>query len=137
MLVRAGLTAASEAARLGHHVTLFEREKQTGGNVLYAAKAPHKEVYARYIKTLTAKCVKQGVEIKTGTEVTESMIEKGKPDVVILATGAEKSTCPAEGITSSIVCDAWQILDGEVAPRGSCCSYRRRPCGHGDSRFSP
>lgn len=112
-----GLTAASEAARLGHHVTLFEREKQTGGNVLYAAKAPHKQVYAKYIKTLTAKCVKQGVEIKTGTNVTEDMIEKGKPEVVILAIGAEKSTCPAEGITSSVVCDAWQILDGEVAPK--------------------
>jgi pyruvate/2-oxoglutarate dehydrogenase complex dihydrolipoamide dehydrogenase (E3) component len=52
-----------------------------------------------------------------GVDVTEAMIEKGKPDVVILATGADKSTCPAEGINSSIVCDAWQILDGEVAPK--------------------
>ena len=113
----AGLTAASEAARLGHNVTLFEREKQTGGNVLYAAKAFHKEVYARYIKTLTAKCARLSVEIKTGTEVTENMIEKAKPDVVILAIGADKTACPAEGINSSVVCDAWQIMDGEVAPK--------------------
>jgi 2,4-dienoyl-CoA reductase-like NADH-dependent reductase (Old Yellow Enzyme family)/thioredoxin reductase len=113
----AGLTAASEAARLGHLVALFERKKQTGGNVLYAAKAPHKEVYARYIKTLTAKCARQGVEIKIGTDVTEDMIEKAKPDVVILAIGADKTACPAEGINSSVVCDAWQILDGEVAPK--------------------
>ena len=112
-----GLTAAFEAARLGHHVTLFEQEKQTGGNVRYAAKAPHKEVYARYIKTLTAKCKKKGVDIKTNTEVTEAMIEKGKPDAVILAIGADKSTCPAEGVNSSVVCDAWQIMDGEVAPK--------------------
>jgi len=112
-----GLTAASEAARLGHKVTLYEKEEQTGGNVLYAAKAPHKEVYARYIKTLTANCKKKGVDIKTNTEVTEAIIEAGKPDVVILAIGAEKSTCPAEGINSSVVCNAWQILDGEVAPK--------------------
>lgn len=111
-----GLTAAYEAARLGHQVVLFEKEKETGGNVLYAAKAPHKEVYERYIKTLTAKCMKKGVTIKTNTEVTEAMIEESKPDAVVLAIGAGKSTCPAEGINASIVCDAWQILDGMVKP---------------------
>ena len=111
-----GLTAAYEAARLGHQVVLFEKEKETGGNVLYAAKAPHKEVYERYIKTLTAKCIKKGVTIKTNTEVTEAMIEDGKPDAVVLAIGAGKSTCPAEGTNSSTVCDAWQILDGTVKP---------------------
>ena len=113
----AGLTAASEAARLGHKVTLFERDKQTGGNVLYAAKAPHKEVYAKYIKTLTDKCKRQGVEIKTNTNVTEEMIEKGKPEAVVLAIGADKTACPAEGINSSVVCDAWQILDGDIKGR--------------------
>ncbi len=113
----AGLTAASEAARLGHKVTLFERDKQTGGNVLYAAKAPHKEIYARYIKTLTEKCMREGVEIKTGTNVTEEMLEKGKPEAVVLASGADKTACPAEGINSSVVCDAWQILDGEIKGR--------------------
>ncbi len=112
-----GLTSAFEAARLGHHVTLFEREKETGGNVRYAAKAPHKEVYAKYISTLTANCKKKGVDIQTGTEVTEAMIETGNPDAVILAIGADKSTCPVEGINASVVCDAWQILDGEVQPK--------------------
>ncbi len=113
----AGLTAASEAARLGHKVTLFERDKKTGGNVLYAAKAPHKEVYAKYIKTLTDKCKREGVEIKTNTNVSEEMLEKGKPEAVILAIGADKTACPAEGIGSSVVCDAWQILDGEIKGR--------------------
>jgi NADPH-dependent 2,4-dienoyl-CoA reductase/sulfur reductase-like enzyme len=113
----AGLAAAYEAARLGHQVTLFEQESQTGGNVRYAAKAPHKEVYGRYIQTLTAKCKKKGVEIKTGAEVTEATIEAGKPDAVILAIGAGKAACPAEGIDASVVCDAWQILDGTVAPK--------------------
>ncbi len=113
----AGLTAAFEAARLGHRVTLYERNSQTGGNVRYAAMAPYKDVYGKYILTLTAKCKKQGVDIKTGVDVTEAMVEKGKPDVVVLAIGADKSTCPAEGIGSSVVCDAWQILDGSIKPK--------------------
>jgi NADPH-dependent 2,4-dienoyl-CoA reductase/sulfur reductase-like enzyme len=111
-----GLTAAFEAARLGHKVTLFEKEKETGGQVRYAAKGPHKEVYGRFVKTLAAKCLKKGVDFKLGVDVTEAMIDKGKPDVVILAVGADKSACPVEGVSRSIVCDAWQILDGEVKP---------------------
>jgi 2,4-dienoyl-CoA reductase-like NADH-dependent reductase (Old Yellow Enzyme family)/thioredoxin reductase len=111
-----GLTAAFEAARLGHKVTLFEKEKETGGQVRYAAKGPHKAVYGRFIETLTAKCRKKGVNFQTGVDVTEAMIEAGKPDVVVLAVGADKSSCPVEGVSRSIVCDAWQILDGEIKP---------------------
>ena len=79
--------------------------------------APHKNVYERYILTLTAKCKRQGVEIKTGVDVTEAMIDDGRPEAVVLAIGAAKSDCPAEGIGCSVVCDAWQILDGDVQPK--------------------
>lgn len=113
----AGLTAALEAARLGHRVTLYEREKQTGGNVRYAAMAPHKDVYDRYVRTLAHKCEKQGVDIKLGVDVTEAMISEGKPDAVVLAIGADKTACPAEGVNASVVCDAWQILDGTIKPQ--------------------
>lgn len=41
----AGLTAASEAARLGHEVTLIEKEEKAGGQLRFAGLAPHKEVY--------------------------------------------------------------------------------------------
>jgi len=113
----AGLTAAYEAARLGHSVTLFEKEKETGGQILFAARAPYKEVYGKWINTLTAKCRKKGVDIRTSTKVTGEMIDNNRPEVVILASGAEKAACPVEGITSSVVCDAWQILGGEVKPK--------------------
>jgi 2,4-dienoyl-CoA reductase-like NADH-dependent reductase (Old Yellow Enzyme family)/thioredoxin reductase len=115
----AGLTAAAEAARLGHRVTLFEKEGRTGGNVRYAALSPHKEVYGRFIQTLTRRCEKLGVQIKTGVEVTEAMLEKEKPEVVVLAIGADKTACPAEGADAKVVCDAWQILDGSVEPKNN------------------
>ena len=111
-----GLTAAFEAARLGHSVTLFEKEGETGGQLRYAERAPHKAVYGRYIRTLTGKCAKAGVDIRTNAEVTEAMIEAEKPDVVIVAIGADKSTLPVKGINAPHVCDAWQILEGSVAP---------------------
>lgn len=113
----AGLTAASEASRLGHRVTLFEKEKESGGQIRYAEKAPHKSVYGKWIATLTTKCRKNGVDIRTDTEVNEEMISQGKPEVVILATGANKATLPVVGIERPMVCDAWQLLSGEVPPK--------------------
>ncbi len=113
----AGLTAADEAARLGHKVTLFEKEEQIGGQIRYAEKAPHKAAYGKWIRTLAARAVKRGVDLRTGTQVTEAMIDQKDPEVVILAVGADKAECPAPGRTMSVVCDAWQILNGEVPPR--------------------
>lgn len=109
-----GLTAACEAVRLGHKVALFEKEKETGGQIRYAEKAPHKAAYGRWVRTLTARAIKSGVDLRTETEVTEEMIERGKPEVVILAIGADKAPCPVVGGSMSVVCDAWQILNGEV-----------------------
>ena len=55
----AGLTAAYEAARLGHRVTLYEAQNETGGQVRFAEKTPHKAVYGKWIRTLTSLCRKK------------------------------------------------------------------------------
>mgnify|MGYP001117784911 CR=1 FL=1 len=113
-----GLTAAYEAARLGHKVTLFEKERTTGGQVRFASKSPFKKAYEEWGGWLTAQAKKMGATIRTGTEVTERMIGDEKPDVVILAIGGEKIIPDIPGIDLPMVCDAWQILSGEVAPEG-------------------
>ena len=113
-----GLTAAYEAARLGHPVTLFEKEEATGGQLRFACKSPFKSAYGEWGTWLTAQAKKIGVKILTGTEVTDRMIEEGNPEAVILATGGEKIVPALPGIALPMVCDAWQILSGEVAPKG-------------------
>ena len=109
-----GLIAAYEAARLGHTVVLFDENEETGGQILYGAKAPYKKVYGDWMRTLTARTEKLGVDIRTKTRVSEAMISEGKPDHVILATGGTKIIPPIDGIDSPHVCDAWQILQGEI-----------------------
>ena len=111
-----GLTAAFEAARLGHGVTLFEKSETLGGQIQYARIPPHKEVYGLWIDWLIDQVKKAGVTIKIKTEVTESMIGEGNPDAVILAAGGEKIALDVPGINGSQVCDAWQVLDGTVRP---------------------
>ncbi len=113
----AGLTAAYEAARLGHQVTLFEKEKNLGGQLLFACVPPFKSIYGEWIFWLASQVKKIGATILTGTQVTDRMIEEGNPDVVILAMGGEKIIPAIEGIELLLVGDAWQILSGEVAPK--------------------
>ena len=112
-----GLTAASEAARLGHQVTLFETDKEAGGQVLLAARVPYKAVYGRWIAGLTARAIKHGAKIITGQEVSEEMIRKGQPDKVILASGVRPALPDIPGINLPHVCQAEEILKGAVAPR--------------------
>lgn len=112
----AGLTAAAEANRLGHRVTLFEKKNILGGQIRYAQIPPHKEIYGQWIDWLIGQVRKTGVAIKSETEVDEALLKEGKPDVVILATGGEKLVPPIPGIDGAKVCDAWQILDGRIAP---------------------
>lgn len=112
----AGLIAASEACRLGHQVTLFEKKKILGGQIRYAQVPPHKEIYGEWIDWQAGQVEKSKVVIKKETDVTEALLADGKPDFVIVATGGEKIVPPIAGIDKPFVCDAWQILDGRVAP---------------------
>ncbi|MFP4257175.1 MAG: FAD-dependent oxidoreductase [Desulfobacterales bacterium] len=112
----AGLIAAYEAKRLGHDVTLFEKEAEAGGNILYACKAPHKEIYYDWIKWQIRQTEKAGVEIRTNTSLTSEMAAEQGPEAVILALGAEKIIPQIPGIDLPHVYDAWQILGESIAP---------------------
>ncbi len=109
-----GLTAAYEAARLGHEVTLFEKEGEIGGQLRFASQAPYKDHYAIWASWLTSQAKKMGVTIRTGTEVTESALSEGNPDVVILASGGEQIKPDIPGIDLPLVSNAWQVLNGAV-----------------------
>lgn len=113
----AGLTAAYEAARLGHQVTLFEEEKHPGGQVLFACVPPFKRIYEEWIFWLASQVKKIGVSILTETQMTDRMMEEGNPEAVILAMGGEKIVSAMEGIDLPLVGDAWQILSGAIAPQ--------------------
>ena len=111
-----GLTAAYEAARLGHTVTLFEKEQETGGQLRFASKSPFKDHYGAWASWLTSQAKRMGAVVRTNTKVTEGMISEGNPEVVILAIGGEPIKPDIPGIDLPFVCNAWQVLSGEVRP---------------------
>ena len=112
-----GLTAAFEAARLGHRVTLFEQDQELGGQLRYARIPPHKKIYGEWIDWQIDQVKKAGVTVKNNIEVTETLLKENQPEFVILAAGGQKIIPKIEGMDKGHVCDAWQILSGAVAPK--------------------
>jgi len=94
----AGLECAYIAALRGHHVSLYERESQLGGQFLLAARAPFKQEFLDVIRYLSLMVKRAGVDIHRETQVTPQMILSAHPEVVIIATGGEALTIPFPGL---------------------------------------
>ncbi len=83
-----GLKAAEIAARKGHKVTVFEKDTRLGGRMRLAALPPKKSVWNDFLDYLERKVKGLGVTLKMGNEFTPDMVATGKPDAVIVASGA-------------------------------------------------
>jgi 2,4-dienoyl-CoA reductase (NADPH2) len=105
-----GLEAARTAAERGHKVTLFEKEPELGGQLFIAALTPYKQEINVTREYLVQQLEKSTAEVKTGVEATAKLVEKEKPDVVILATGALPLIPQIPGIDRSHVISAEDIL---------------------------
>ena len=110
----AGMEAAIVAARRGHYVYLYEKASKLGGQWLLAAVPPSKTE----CNTLTIWQKKQladlDVQIFMNTEVTPELIEKEKPDAVIVATGAEPIVPGIEGVNNEKLVQAFDVLGSKV-----------------------
>jgi len=85
----AGMQAALTASSRGHQVTLFEKGRTLGGSLRYAAAPEFKADMHEYLDWLVRKTRQSAAEIRLETEATAAAIEALRPDVLILAVGAE------------------------------------------------
>ncbi|MBV8928698.1 MAG: FAD-dependent oxidoreductase [Mycobacteriaceae bacterium] len=83
----AGLEAARIAAQRGHRVTLFERNGQLGGALLWASILhPENEPFLRYLRDEIAA---SPVEVHLRQAVTAGDVARLGPDAVVVATGGQ------------------------------------------------
>ena len=86
----AGMAAAQQLARAGHHVTLFEKNKKIGGLLRYGI--PDFKMEKHLIDRRQLQMEQEGVKIRTGIEVGKN-ISKDEIietfDAVILSGGSE------------------------------------------------
>lgn len=85
----AGCEAALAAAERGHAVTLLERGSSLGGHYRLCTCSPNKQEMMRVFPYFERRMREHGVHVHTETTFTPNMLDAWKPDVAILATGAD------------------------------------------------
>ena len=118
-----GMAAAIVAAKRGHKVDLYEREKQLGGCLRNLKMFASKRDCGRFLKRLTGCVSDSGVRVHCGCEIAgnETMFEDA--DIVVVATGSviaypENRGFQGELCTVEQMVHRQRILDKRVAVLG-------------------
>ena len=106
----AGLQAAWILGKRGHDVTVYEKENMAGGQYRLAAVPPMKQELSKTIVTYLAFCRKYHVRICYHTRADRSLLDQGKFDEIILASGASPLVPNIPGIEQDHVYLANDIL---------------------------
>lgn len=106
----AGMEAARVLAERGHLVSLYEKEDKLGGQFAIAAQQPHKEAYASFIEYQQKGLAGAKVNVMLNTEVTQEMIDKDKPEALVVATGATPLVPDIPGVNCRNVVQANDVI---------------------------
>ncbi|MBL7174524.1 MAG: FAD-dependent oxidoreductase [Desulfobacteraceae bacterium] len=109
-----GMEAARIAAIRGHEVLLYEKTDRLGGQITLASMLPKKKEFGILIDNLQVHVKKNGVQVKTGVDVTPEVVEQLDPDAVVVATGAEQRPHSIEGADRENVFTAFELLENDI-----------------------
>lgn len=110
-----GLEAALVCAERGHKVVLFEANREPGGQVQIAARAPRRQDIIGITEWLYQQVKRLGVDVRLNHYAQAADVLAEKPDVVIIATGGLPNTefLPRG---ADLVVSSWDILSGYAQP---------------------
>lgn len=109
-----GMEAARVLAERGHQVSLYERSDKLGGQWNIASALPLKEGYQSLTQYLIRGLQQSGARVILNTKVTQELVEKERPDIVIVATGASPKTLDVPGAEGRNVVQANDVILGNV-----------------------
>jgi 2,4-dienoyl-CoA reductase (NADPH2) len=110
----AGMKAAVTAAERGHKVTLIEKQDRLGGQLLLNRHIPGREEMVTAAMDLINNLKALDVKIILGKKADPSFVGEVAPDVAVIATGAAPVWPDINGVDSSKVVHAWDVLNGGV-----------------------
>jgi 2,4-dienoyl-CoA reductase (NADPH2) len=96
-------------------VTLFEREEKLGGQLHLAGVPAMRGEFHQAARDLERQARAAGVQVKLGKAADRGQVRRGKPDAVVVATGARPIIPDIPGARSGHVVTAWDLLAGKVA----------------------
>lgn len=104
----AGMMAAVTCARRGHRVTLYEKNKVLGGQLVHADHADFKWPLRDFKNYLASQMQKLGVEVQLGCDAVPEEVRAAGYDAVIAAVGAAPRRPDIPGAEASGI---WSPLD--------------------------
>ena len=122
----AGLEAARVSALRGHRVVVFEAARESGGQVVLAARATWRRDLHGIVAWLAAEVEHLGVEMHLNRYAEASDVLSEEPDIVVIATGGVPNVDCIGG--SEHADSVWDILGGQVEPGADVLVYD----DHGD-----
>ena len=108
----AGMEAARVAALRGHRVTLYEKRDRLGGHLIEGSVPEFKRDVRLLNDYYVTQLRKLGVKTELRQAVTLELVNKMKPEVVIVATGSSSLVPDIPGIKNEKVVTAIDVLLG-------------------------
>lgn len=84
----AGMEFARVASMRGHKVVLYEKQKELGGQLIPASKAPFKKHDRKLIEWFKLQLLNENVELHLNEAASEETIIRENPDCLIISAGA-------------------------------------------------
>ena len=106
----AGLAVSTIAAQRGHIVTLFDADKEIGGQFNMAKKIPGKEEFYETLRYFNKQIELHNVGVKLNTKVSTDDLIKSDFDEIIIATGITPRELKIEGIEHEKVLSYIDVL---------------------------
>lgn len=110
----AGMELACLLAERGHHVELWERNDELGGQMRVAARASQNAAYLDFTDFQARRMAKLGVRVRLGYEATPGNTAAAGVDVLAVATGARARRPAIDGIDLPLVLEGRDVLLGRV-----------------------
>ncbi|PIE03689.1 MAG: NADPH-dependent 2,4-dienoyl-CoA reductase [Acidobacteria bacterium] len=112
----AGLSAAVQAARIGHQVDLYEAQSEIGGQFRIAMQVPGKEEFKETLRYFSVMIAEHQVNLHLNAPVDIQELTDRKYDHVILASGVKPRKPPIPGVDHPMVVRYDELLLGKVEP---------------------
>jgi len=114
----AGMETAILLAERGHHVTIYEKTGELGGQWTTACASPGKGSYKHLPDYLNKSIAKLKIPVKLNQNVTCDTVLKAGPDTVILATGAVPIGLRVPGADKKHVIQGHDVLGEKAGVEG-------------------
>ena len=116
----AGLEAARAARLRGHRVEVYERSSAVGGRARLGRLVHGRADFGEPVEFLARELARLEVPVNLDTELRADLIDRARPEVVIVATGARSSMRPIPGVDRPNVVAAAEFLAArEAGPRAA------------------